>query len=151
MKWTKDRSIKLSLFCIYFFSAVLLILNVFPIVKPMRTQILIGRLVYGVHPAVFLIIFAICSVFAWICLYHLFRLLKNMGGETVFTKDNVRHLRMISWCCAGVSAVTFAGCFFWLPLFIITAASAFMMLIVRIVKNVMDEAADMKNELDYTV
>lgn len=151
MKWTKDRSIKLSLFCIYFFAAVLFVLDAYSLIRPFRMQMLISRFLFGADKTVFFIVFETCSVFAWICLYHLYRLLKNMGGETVFTKENVKHLRVISWCCAGVSAVTFIGCFFWLPSFTVTAASAFMMLIVRIVKNVMSEAAEMKDELDYTV
>lgn len=151
MKWTKDRSIKLSLFCIYFFAAVLFVLDAYSLIRPFRMQMLISRFLFGADKTVFFIVFETCSVSAWICLYHLYRLLKNMGGETVFTKENVKHLRVISWCCAGVSAVTFIGCFFWLPSFTVTAVSAFMMLIVRIVKNVMSEAAEMKDELDYTV
>lgn len=151
MKWTKDRSIKLSLFCIYLFAAVLFVLDFYAVLRPGRMQILLSRLLFGADKTVFFVIFAVCSIFAWICLYHLYRLLKNMGGETVFTEENVKHLRIISWCCAGVSAATLVGCFFWLPVFIVTAASAFMMLIVRIVKNVMSEAAEMKDELDYTV
>lgn len=151
MKWTKDSSIKLSLFCIYFFAAALMALDGWFIIRSRRVRVILGRFLTGNQSVAFILIFAICSVFAWICLYHLYRLLKNMGGKTVFTKENVTHLRAISWCCAGVAIVTFAGCFFWLPAFIVTAASAFMMLIVRIVKNVFSEAADMKDELDYTV
>ena len=148
MKWTKDRSIKLSLFCICFFAAALLVLDIYFCISGRRV---LGRFLYRDQITVFTIVFIICSIFAWICLYHLFRLLKNLDGETVFNKANVAHLRTISWCCAGVAAATFAGCFSWGWFFIVTAASGFMMLIVRIVKNVIEEAIDMKDELDYTV
>ena len=57
----------------------------------------------------------------------------------------------ISWCCATVAAVFLVSMLYFLPYFVVAAAALFMMLIVRIVKNIFQQAAEMKSDLDLTI
>ena len=91
------------------------------------------------------------SVFAWICLVLLRMLLRNLRASEVFTAENIRLLRGISWCCAAVALVFLISMLYFIPYFVVAAAAAFMMLIVRIVKNIFQQAADMKSDLDLTI
>ena len=73
----------------------------------------------------------------------------------MFVEENVKLLRAISWCCFGAAAATLVGgaaaVKLFLPLLVLAAAAAFMGLIVRIVKNVFQQAITMKSELDLTI
>ena len=93
----------------------------------------------------------LCSVFAWFLLFHLWKLLDNMKKGLVFIEDNVKRLRVVSWCCVGAAVICFASCAYYLPFLFVSIAAAFMALIVRIVKNVFQQANAMKSELDFTV
>lgn len=97
------------------------------------------------------IVFYGVSVFAWVLLYKLFRLLRNLKRGNVFVEQNVGILRIVSYCCLAIGILCFAGGFFYRPLFFVAAAGLFMTLIVRVVKNVFHQAIEMKDELDYTV
>lgn len=79
------------------------------------------------------------------------RLLGNMKAERVFEEENIALLRSVSWCCAAVAAVCLLSTLYYLPFFIAAMAAGFLALIVRIVKNVFQQAVGMKDELDYTV
>ncbi|MFR1758596.1 MAG: DUF2975 domain-containing protein, partial [Christensenellaceae bacterium] len=59
--------------------------------------------------------------------------------------------RITSWCCFGACLICFASSFYCLPILLIAIAAGFMGLIVRIVKNVFEQAITMKDELDLTV
>ena len=91
------------------------------------------------------------SIPAWICLWNLRKLLLNIMGEKTFVDDNVRYLRIVSWCCAAAAVICLLSGIFYIPFLIFAIAAAFMMLIVRIVKNVFRQAVDMKSELDLTI
>ena len=93
------------------------------------------------------------SVFAWITLAQLWRLLGNLRQGLVFTRENVRLLRIVSWCCVGAAIVCLLSLpwLWFLPVLVVAAAAGFMAMIVRIVKNVFQQAIAMKDELDLTV
>ena len=88
---------------------------------------------------------AYCAVFV------LIRLLRNVRQEAVFCDSSVSCLRILSYCCFA-ETVIFAvlGRFFVLS-FLIAFAALFMGLILRVVKNVIGEAVELKNENDLTV
>ena len=54
-------------------------------------------------------------------------------------------------CCAGAGLVCLGSTFWYLPFAAVAVAACFMALIVRIVKNVFQQALAMKSELDLTV
>ena len=98
-----------------------------------------------------LIALYLCSVFGWILLWSMWKLLRNLGRGQVFTEENVRLLARVSWCCAAVAAVTL-GAFRWYPpLIFITLSMAFLFLIVRVVRNCFIAAIALKEENALTI
>ena len=83
--------------------------------------------------------------------YLLLRILFNIRKAVVFARENVRYVRYISWCCFAISAAFFALGFFIPFSFVISFAAAFIGLIVRVVKNLLNEAVDIKEENDLTI
>ncbi len=92
-----------------------------------------------------------CAVFAYITLYSLLRLLFNIKNDTIFSRSNVVYLRRISWCCLAVSLITFIGGVQYLPFLFVAFAAAFVGLMLRVVKNVMQNAAEIKAENELTI
>lgn len=150
MNWTKDKSAKLSMICIWIFAMLLLAADVSAV---RLSKWYAGLRFYGSLSLGMLLAVSIyfLSIPAWICLWNLRKLLLNIMKEKIFTEDNVRYLRTVSWCCAGASAICLLSGIYYLPFFILAIAAAFMMLIVRIVKNIFRQAVDMKSELDLTI
>lgn len=84
-------------------------------------------------------------------LAQLIRMLVNIYRDRVFIKENVSALRCISWCCFAVSAVAIYGGFSYFPFFFVAAAAAFVGVILRVVKNVMQSAVSLREENDLTI
>ena len=150
MNWNKDKSIVLSRCCVAVFAGLLAALDVgaywftgwFCVTMrgmPRQTSLLMMVSIYS------------GSVFAWICLYRLWRLLDNIRRGEVFVDANVRHMRVISWCCAWAAGICLASAGYYLPFGFVAIAAGFMALIVRIVKNAFQQAIAMKDELDLTI
>jgi len=93
----------------------------------------------------------ICSVPALIALICLDRLLVNIKKGEVFIEKNIRLLRWISWCCFAVSIILVISGFYYILFLMIAVAAAFFGLILRVVKNVIEQAMIIKNENDYTI
>lgn len=79
------------------------------------------------------------------------RLVVNILAEEVFTRRNVRFIRRIRWCCAGVSLICLPASFFYPPLCFMTVIMAFLALVVSVVKNVLAAAVELREENDLTV
>lgn len=92
-----------------------------------------------------------CAVFAYITLYSLIRLLLNIGAEAIFINQNVKYLRRISWCCFAVAGITLVAGFFYVPFFFVMVPAAFVGLMLRVVKNVMQNAVELKTENELTI
>lgn len=92
-----------------------------------------------------------CAVLGYITLYSLIRLLLNIGNDTIFVPQNVRYLRRISWCCVTVSVVTLIAGFLYLPYLFVSVAAGFVGLMLRVVKNVMENAVQLKEENELTI
>lgn len=149
MNWNKDKSIVLSQVCTAFFALCLLALDVggywiaawFVRTRFLNWQrgiLLMGSIYCG-------------SIFAWLCLWRLWLLIGNVKRGEVFVEANVRHMRLISWCCAWGAAVCLLSAAYYVPFLFVAVTSGFMALIVRIVKNAFQQAIAMKDELDLTV
>ena len=81
----------------------------------------------------------------------LIALLRRVQKEAVFTAESVALLRGISWCCVAAGAL-----FVWLgSYFLLSYAVAFVAVLVgiclRVVKNAIAEATEIKSENDLTV
>ena len=149
MNWNKDKSIMLSRFCVAVFAGLLAALDIgayrfaawFVQVRLMHRQLGI-LLMISIYSG---------SVFAWICLYRLWRLIDNIRRGEVFVDANVAHMRVISWCCVWAAGICLASTAYYLPFGFLAIAAGFMALIVRIVKNAFQQAIAMKDELDLTI
>ena len=149
MDWTKDRSIDLSLVCVALFAAVLLALDIGCYwIAAWFVQWKFSHWQSGV---LLMVTVYTGSVLAWLCLWQLWRLLRAIRAGAVFTAENVRRMRAISWCCIGAAIISAASALYYLPFVFVAAAAGFMALIVRIVKNSFEQAVCMKDELDLTV
>ncbi len=93
----------------------------------------------------------VCSVPAYLVLFELFGLLSRLTKGDTFTRTNIKCLRKVSWCCLAVSAFTLPFISIWLLLSLVALAAGLAGLILRIVKNVFEQAVEMKDELDFTV
>lgn len=92
-----------------------------------------------------------CSLPAYVLLYSMHILLKRVQNGSVFTPENVRLLGIVSLCCFLAALLCLVSSWRFPVLLVITVAAGFVGLIVRIVKNVFQQALRMKDELDYTV
>ena len=92
-----------------------------------------------------------CAVIAYVTLYSLIRLLRNIKNDAIFIVSNVRYLRRISWCCIIVALITLAAGVFYIPYSFLSAAAGFVGLMLRVVKNVMENAVQLKEENELTI
>ena len=94
----------------------------------------------------------ICLLIALFILYMLDRLLSNIRKEEIFIPQNVSYLRGISWACFAMCVPCLLVSVYGSQIFLfIMVAAAFMGLILRVVKNVIEAAVLIKEENDYTV
>lgn len=144
------RSLRISRVLVYLFGAALIWLD---LSGWWYSRWLLTRMLHfrEAEAAAFLVCLYLCSVPGYVTLFGLDRLLRNLQAGEVFVPENVRLLRRISWCCFAAAAVCLGCGTVMLTLNVIAAAAALMGLIVRIVKNVFEQAIAMKEELDFTV
>ncbi len=99
----------------------------------------------------FLSCFYPCAAFAYITLYSLLKVLINIKKDEIFISANVKYLRLISWCCFAVALITLVGGIFYVPFLLVAAAAAFVGLMLRIIKNVMQNAVAISEENELTI
>ena len=88
-----------------------------------------------------------------LALWQLHRLLRNINAQRVFVPENAACFRLISWCCFAVSIVwiiMFVTCHRFHE-FIISFMAAFAGLIIRVIKNLVEAAVELREENDYTI
>lgn len=98
-----------------------------------------------------LVAFYLCSAPAGISLLCLYLLLQNIRRDQMFTKPSSLLMGIISWCCAVVTLVTGVAGFWYMPLFFITVAMAFLFLIVRVIRGCFIAATALKEENSLTI
>lgn len=149
MDMNSDKSISLSQCCVVLFALLLAALDIggywfvgfFIRLRGMVWQ----------SGALMLVSIYTGSVFGWVTLWKLWKLLGNIKAGRVFVDENVRIMRTVSRCCVAAAVISALSVLYYAPFFVIAMAAAFMALIVRIVRNVFQTAIGMKDELDYTV
>ncbi|MBP0968290.1 MAG: DUF2975 domain-containing protein [Oscillospiraceae bacterium] len=96
---------------------------------------------------------------AIVALLQLHKLLRNIHAQRVFVQENAACFRLISWCCFGVAAVwlfltfwQFLYLTFWrFVAFLIAFMAAFAGLVIRVIKNLLEAAVELREENDYTI
>jgi hypothetical protein len=171
--WNSMKSVKLSLVCTRLVAALVLIAAAVVSTEWGRARLLQAfsgmpelwasgtsasaylpaALAIGApDPNLLLFLCYACCVPALAALFFLDRLLVSIARGEVFTAKNVRALRVISWCCFGEALILAAAAWnFALLLFALSVAAAFIGLILRVVKNVIDAAVLIKTENDLTI
>ena len=95
--------------------------------------------------------FYCCAPFAAAALFLLIRLLRNVLRESVFVRANVLYLRIVSWCCYAVLAITLGFGTRYIPLLIVASAMGVVGTLLRVVKNVLQAAVELREENDLTI
>jgi len=165
--WTKKRSAALSLICtriligvaVFIAAALPFVLSGGPM-SPLSVAFYgssreAGLLYIGMPAdsvlALYICAYA-CFVPAILALLSLDLVLRNIKREQVFIRDNVKSLRTISWCCFAIAIVMLCGWpFISYVLLFVAAAAAFFGLLMRVFKNVVDSACEIKDENDFTI
>jgi hypothetical protein len=151
MNWNKDKSIILSQICTGVFALLLLALDVGAYWLCRGFCTLAVQLNTDTDIYLLMATLYSCSVFAWVILYSLMRLLGNMRRGVVFENQNTGYMRRTSWCCIAVCGICLVSGLYYVPFVLVAASAGFMGLIVRIVKNSFQQAIAMKDELDLTI
>ena len=147
--WNRDHSLALSFFFTKFFFVLLGAALIF---MPVLARAFAQHTGGGPQLALVIdITFYCCVPPACFLLVSLHRLLKNIGNQDIFIPQNVQMLRRISWCCMATSLLCLCASLFYLPFILVAAAAGFMGLILRVVKNVIQQAVAIKAENDYTI
>lgn len=98
-----------------------------------------------------LIAFYCCVPAVGFALWNMDRLLRRILEGEVFTQKTVGHIRVIRWCCAGVSVICIPASVFYLPLVFMVIIMAFLCLAVSVVCGVMSAAVVIREENDLTI
>jgi len=147
--WNPDKSVILSSICTKT-AIALVILAAIAMPKLIPTYVeYTGKNTEIMH-SLLLTVYA-CAVPGLLSLVCLHRLLANIRREEVFAEKNVSLLRMLSWCSFIVSVILFISGFYYILFVIIAVCAAFLGLILRVIKNVFEQAIIIKRENDFTI
>ncbi|MEG2769257.1 MAG: DUF2975 domain-containing protein [Oscillospiraceae bacterium] len=91
------------------------------------------------------------AVLVTFVLFLLEKLLRNIDKDNVFIDQNVAIIRICSWCCIGEAVICAISTVYYFPFIFLAVAAAFMGLILRVIKNVIEKAIEIKNENDLTI
>lgn len=108
--------------------------------------------VEGINESIILGLAYVALLFIALIDVLLFMLLLRVKAGKVFTSESVGLIRGISWGCYLVSGV-FCGLsvYFTFVALLVAFVAAFLGLCLRVVKNVIEEATEIKGENDLTV
>ena len=95
--------------------------------------------------------FYLCVPVVLYALWCIERIVRNLLKKEVFVQANVRYVRRIRWCCAGVSLICLPAACFYQPLIFMVVIMAFLALTVSLVKNILAAAVELREENDLTI
>lgn len=142
--WNQKRSITLSKLCVVLFTVAMVIIAA-------KAKWLVHFLQLNTEPGYFLITIYAGCIPSVVLLWNLFFLLDKIEKDDVFITRNVERLRRISWSCIAGGLISFVSGFYYIPWLVVAIAAGFMGLIVRIVKNMVAQAVELKSESDFTI
>lgn len=148
--WNQRKSITLSKLGVLIF---MLLIVIAAICAPWMVDWLINysqAQLAGKEPLFYLTLYTGC-IPAILLLYELYQLLRRISGNKVFTAENVKGLRRISWYAFSGAFLCLASSLYYILFILIAFAAAFVGLIVRVVKNVFAQAVELQQEMDYTI
>lgn len=150
MNWNNEKSIGLTKFFIILFAAAYVLVLLF---SPRMTREFVNHSfsARGKSDLWFMATIYASAVPIGIILWKLYRMICRIGEEQIFSDENVRCLRLISWMCFAVAIICLLSALYYVFFTIIAACAAFMGLLIRVIKNVFVKAGEIKEENDYTI
>ncbi|GGD03874.1 DUF2975 domain-containing protein [Enterococcus wangshanyuanii] len=149
MNWTDKKSIKLSKWCLYLFSGMVVLTMVF--ISTVIDAIVPVDIVSPENRYLFVITLELCLGIGLVILFFLNHLISNIDNNETFAEGNIKTLRIISWFCFLESLILLISTTYYYPWLFVAGLTAFIGLIVRIIKNVFCQALLIKTENDYTI
>lgn len=152
--WTKTRSLMLSRILTTALTAVVLMLTFFiPYFADWYDGFSAAGGVFARYSVVVpcCVILYICEVFALAAMAALHVLLRNISDDKVFIEQNTKCLRMISWACMLAGAAFFVLGLWRAAMWVVAFCLIMFGLIMRVLKNVFEQAVEIKSENDYTI
>lgn len=146
--WSRDKSLMLSILSvkIFFVIWVVLLFGGYFISDAYVEYMDAPNLIIPILPALYA-----CLIPAFLILFDLYKVLINIRKDDVFIVQNVKNLRRISWACIVIAIITLISAFGYLPFLFIAVAFGFFALLIRIIKNIINQAVELKMENDYTI
>ncbi len=95
--------------------------------------------------------FYVCALPVLLALWNMDKLLRNILQEQLFILENVRHIRVVRWCCVAVSLICLAAAFGFPSLIFLAIIMAFLSLAITVVGQVMKAAVAIREENDLTI
>ena len=95
--------------------------------------------------------FYVSSVAVMLALWHMDRLLRNILKAILFTLENVRHIRIVRWCCLAVALISLCAAFGFPSLLFLATIMGFLSLVVTVVGQVMKAAVEIREENELTI
>lgn len=150
MNWNNEKSITLTKVCIgIFVMGYISVLAFCPwLMKQFVTYSFSAR---GKDVFLFMATVYACAVPLGVILWNVYRLVAEIGRELIFTKENIRRLRLMSWMCFLVAVICLISMGYYVFYFVIAGCAAFIGLLLRVIKNVFVRAAQIKEENDFTI
>ncbi len=148
MKWTKAHSLNLSIILVQV-AFLLLVVTLF-VIPP---AVCWYDSVSGREPVRFFLgaTLYLSDLIGFLVIGALYRLLTNLRQEKVFIPQNASYLRMISWGLMAIALLLLIFSFARRLSLLFAFVMAFLGLILRVLKNVFEEAIALQNEQDYTI
>lgn len=87
----------------------------------------------------------------WGAVILLYRLLFNINNKRVFVNKNVKFLNILSWLCFYVGIVSAVASSRYVAFVFVSISAFFIGLIIRIVRNIIEEAIKLKEENELTI
>ena len=101
MNWSTNKSILLSRICVAIFALLLAALDLGA--YWLVTWYIHLRGMAWQSGAGMIVTLYLCSILGWVLLWQIWTLLNNIRRSEVFIPENIRCLRIVSWCWRGVS------------------------------------------------
>ncbi len=145
---SKSKSLKLSIAFTTFFAVLLAVLT---LSAPWSVGI-ICEYFHRAHLTNFLITVTYLAVPAgWGAIVLLYKILFNVNEKKIFIPQNVKYLQILSWLCFYVGVLSGFSTFKFIAFAIVSLSALFIGLIVRVVRNIIHEAIQIKEENELTI
>lgn len=113
MNWSTNKSILLSRICVAIFALLLAALD-FGAYWLVTWYIHLRGMAWQSGAGMIVTLY-LCSIFGWVLLWQMWTLLNNIRRSEVFIPENIRCLRIVSWCCVAAGAICLVSTLFYIP------------------------------------